>query len=379
MDKLIVLSGVNMVEGGILTVYRSMIDTFSKVHGVKLICLVHDIALFNDYVGLPNVEFREYKEIKTSWFKRIKFEYVTSYALSKELKPDAWISLHDMSARVAVSNQFVYCHNPSPFYQSSSVDLKYDRTFYLFTKFYKFLYGINIKANRYVIVQQQWIARYFQKTYGINNIMVARPVANIRKDDEHRRTAVEPDSLKRLLYPAFPRTFKNFSVLVEAMDLLKQQQREVYNRIQIRLTFDKGMTKFGDYIIEECERRQLDNICFIGLQSKQWLDEMYRNETDALIFPSKLETWGLPLSEAKAFNLPILCAELPYAHETLGDYGKVAFFPPDDVTHLAEKLTALCEGKNIFSTTSFVDDPAYLVSHSWDALVKNILDSLETK
>jgi len=368
-----------MVEGGILTVYRTMIDTFSKVQGVKLICLVHDIALFSEYTGLSNVEFREYPAIKSSWFKRIKFEYVTSYILSKEIKPDAWISLHDMSARVATPNQFVYCHNPSPFYQSSSVDLKYDRTFYLFTKFYKFLYGINIKANRYVIVQQQWIARYFQKTYGISNIMVARPVADVKTHEQHIPVVRESEYKKTLLYPAFPRTFKNFSVLVEAMDILKKRQREIYDRIEILLTFDKGMTKFGDYIIEECEQRQLDNIRFIGLQSKQRLDEMYRNETDALIFPSKLETWGLPLSEAKAFSLPILSAELPYAHETIGDYDKVAFFPPDDATQLAEKLAAFCNGQNIFSSTAFVDDPAFLTSHSWDALVKNILNSLETR
>lgn len=77
------------------------------------------------------------------------------------------------------------------------------------------------------------------------------------------------------------------------------------------MTFNKGMTKFGDFIIFECERRGLQNIHFIGLKSKEKLDDIYRNETDALIFPSKLETWGLPLSEAKEFKLPILSADLP--------------------------------------------------------------------
>ena len=379
MDKLIVLSGVNMVEGGILTVYRTMIATFSRFSGVKLICLVHDTALFEEFTNLPNVEFHEYKEIKTSWFKRLKFEFLTSYRLSQEIKPDAWICLHDMSARVATPTQFVYCHNPSPFYQSSAVDLKYDRTFYLFTKFYRFLYGINIKANRYVIVQQQWIARYFKKTYGVNNMMVARPVAEMNKQDNVTRETTHHAGIKTLLYPAFPRTFKNFSVLVEAMDRLKQHQPSVYERIEILLTFDKGMTRFGDFIIEECEKRQLNNIRFIGLQSKQRLDEMYRHDTDALIFPSKLETWGLPLSEAKAFNVPILSADLPYAHETIGDYDKVAFFEPDNATQLAEKLTAFCEGKNIFAPATFVDDPAFLTSQSWDALANNILKSLDVK
>ncbi|HAU4507220.1 TPA: glycosyltransferase family 1 protein, partial [Citrobacter freundii] len=127
MNKLIVLSGVNMVEGGILTVFRTMITTFSKVSGVRLICLVHDVNLFEQFKSQENIEFYEYKNIKTGWLKRLKFEYITSFTLSKELNPDAWICLHDMSARVATANQFVYCHNPSPFYQASHLDLKYDR------------------------------------------------------------------------------------------------------------------------------------------------------------------------------------------------------------------------------------------------------------
>ncbi|HAU4570292.1 TPA: glycosyltransferase family 1 protein, partial [Citrobacter freundii] len=54
MNKLIVLSGVNMVEGGILTVFRTMITTFSKVSGVRLICLVHDVNLFEQFKSQEN-------------------------------------------------------------------------------------------------------------------------------------------------------------------------------------------------------------------------------------------------------------------------------------------------------------------------------------
>ncbi|RVR64794.1 glycosyltransferase, partial [Citrobacter freundii] len=91
-----------------------------------------------------------------------------------------------------------------------------------------------------------------------------------------------------------------FNILLDAMAILKKQQIHIYNKLNIILTFNKGMTKFGDFIIFECERRGLQNIHFIGLKSKEKLDDIYRNETDALIFPSKLETWGLPLSEAIA-------------------------------------------------------------------------------
>lgn len=49
------------------------------------------------------------------------------------------------------------------------------------------------------------------------------------------------------------------------------------------------------------------------------------NTSDCLIFPSKLETWGLPISEMKFFGKPILIADELYAKETVGGYDKVQF------------------------------------------------------
>ena len=46
------------------------------------------------------------------------------------------------------------------------------------------------------------------------------------------------------------------------------------------------------------------------------------SKANALIFPSKLETWGLPISEAIDYKIPIMVAKLEYARETLGSYKK---------------------------------------------------------
>ena len=91
-------------------------------------------------------------------------------------------------------------------------------------------------------------------------------------------------------------------------------------------------------IVEKYGR--LKCIEFIGLQTRENLMKYY-SKIETVIFPSKLETWGLPISEAKAFGKNIILADLEYAHETLGTYEKVMFFGPDAAEKLAEKMKML--------------------------------------
>ena len=73
----------------------------------------------------------------------------------------------------------------------------------------------------------------------------------------------------------------------------------------------------------------------------------YYNKTETVIFPSKIETWGLPITEAKEFKKKLILADLPYAHETLGNYQNVFFFNPDSAEELATKMESVIIEKNI--------------------------------
>ena len=88
----------------------------------------------------------------------------------------------------------------------------------------------------------------------------------------------------------------------------------------------------------------IEEIKFIGLQKRETVFDIFQ-ETHCLLFPSKLESWGLPLSEFKIFNKPVISANLPYAKETLGDYGKVCYFNPDSAADLAHHMQDLMDGK----------------------------------
>jgi glycosyltransferase involved in cell wall biosynthesis len=90
-------------------------------------------------------------------------------------------------------------------------------------------------------------------------------------------------------------------------------------------------------------------------------------EADCLIFPSKLETWGMPITEFKTTGKPILAANLPYAHETVANYDKAAFFDTEDVEELVQLMWKASVGEQVFQSVEQKPiAPPY--SHDWKTL-----------
>lgn len=369
----VIISGVNLVEGGILSVLK---DTLTALKPLKrpfdlsVTVLVHDKKLVGDLAN--EYEVLEYPEIKTSWIKRLKFEYITSNQLSKQHKPDLWISLHDMTPNVTCPVQVVYCHNPSPFYKTDWSRFFYDPTFSLFTLFYKYLYGINIKKNAFVIVQQNWIRNSFKKMYGVNSI-VAYPILPIteKKVKENSLTSFNIDESPIFFYPAFPRIFKNMETLCKAAEVLKQTNPH-FNLV---ITMSGKENKYAQKIVERF--KHIKQIKFIGLQSRETVETFY-HKAKCLVFPSKLETWGLPVSEFMSFDKPILISDLPYAHETVGEYKQVKFFNADDHFELANYMQQITQGTIRFDINN-APTPEEPFFTSWDNLLKFLLHYAQQK
>jgi glycosyltransferase involved in cell wall biosynthesis len=66
------------------------------------------------------------------------------------------------------------------------------------------------------------------------------------------------------------------------------------------------------------------------------------SRVNALVFPSYIETFGLPLTEAAFFGLPIIAADLPYAKEVLDGYEGVTFVNHQDAEAWGEAILKLC-------------------------------------
>ena len=87
----------------------------------------------------------------------------------------------------------------------------------------------------------------------------------------------------------------------------------------------------------------MDSIHFAGWQNPAKLWGWYE-AADCLIYPSRAENWGRPITEFAPTGKPMLLADLPYAHEAAAGAPQVAFFPDDDPEALKEKMKALVLG-----------------------------------
>ncbi|MBU4509838.1 glycosyltransferase [bacterium] len=360
MRKIIVVSAVNLIEGGPLTVLQKCLGYLSA----NLSDEYEIIALVNRKELLPfeNIKYLEFPKSKKSWLNRLYYEYYYFDKLAKRLNPFLWLSLHDITPKVTAERRAVYCHNASPFYRSSFHTFQLEPKFFLFTLFYKYLYSINIHRNMFVIVQQDWMRKEFANRFELQNIIVSRPESN---DNFNVISLTKPD-LFTFIYPAFPRPFKNFEVICSAAEQLYLKGVQDF---KIILTINGSESRYSHLIYNKF--KHVPVLSFTGLQSRNKILEYY-SISDCLIFPSKLETWGLPISEFKKHDKPILLANLPYAHETVGDYNKVKFFSPDNVRELADAMEALMRGDLTFDATNAGNiEPPY--AENWEQLFDILL------
>jgi glycosyltransferase involved in cell wall biosynthesis len=366
LKRRLVISAVNFREGGPLSLTRdclTRLDRICEKENWRVVALVSDKKLYAD-LSLRHVALVSFPKAQRSYAVRLFYEYYWFNLMARRNQVDFWLSLHDISPRVGTVPQAVYCHNPAPFHRASWREFRLEPVFGMFSVFYGLMYRINIRRNRYVIVQQEWLRRVFVKLYHMpaRQIIVARPEISL---PSLQNKPARP--LKTFIFPTFPRVFKNVEVIGEAVRLLLKKG---ITSFEILVTLDGTETRYARWL--KANYGGLSNLKFIGSQSRSRIFELYA-EVDALIFPSKLETWGLPISEFKQTGKPVFAADLPYAHETARDYKNVFFFDAEHAGRLASLLEAYILHNTLPAQAAKPVIAAPPVSDTWEDLFKILM------
>jgi hypothetical protein len=232
---------------------------------------------------------------------------------------------------------------------------------------YKFVYTFFLNKKYLIIVQQNWIKEKFKKLYNHSNIIVARPHI---KSQKIKRTISSKNNF--FLYPALPRFQKNHYIIIKAiMHLIKNKG---ITNFKVFFTIKKDENIYARYIY--FLSKKIKQIVLLGRLNSTEMNFFY-SRCKNLIFPSFLETWGLPLSEATNYNMNIFSANLPYAAETLANYHKICFFKHNDYV----KLSKLIE-KQILNKKIIFNKKKFLLKEknsfrNWEELLNFLLKKYE--
>jgi len=371
--KVIMISAINLFQGGTLSIISdclSFVNNSNYPNKYNIIALVHKKELF-DQETYSNIEFIEFPKSRTSYFYRLYYEYFYFNKLAKKINIKFWLSLHDMTPSLQNIQQAVYCHNPSPFRKVILKDFLDQPQLFFFTLFYRYLYKINIKKNDFVIVQQQWIKKEFINMFNLHQdkIIVAPPKIEEHKEhlEQEKIKNIEFSNNKVFFYPTLSRPFKNIEVICEAAKLLITKE---INDFEIIITIDGKENNYAKRIV--ATYKDIKQIKFIGRISREKVYEYY-NIAHCLLFPSILETWGLPITEFKQFKKPIFIADLPYAKETIDGYNMVNYFNPTSSEQLCDLMENLIKNNNVFSNSIKIEKTAPLAKN-WDELFSILIN-----
>jgi len=116
-----------------------------------------------------------------------------------------------------------------------------------------------------------------------------------------------------IIYPSVFRPYKNHQLLIDAFIELRKDER--FSDILLALTGDYN-TSWGKAIRSACLDK--DGIVFLGNLRHYELLYLLR-KSQAMVFPSRWEGFGLPPIEAMAAGVPVICSNGGSLPEVAGD------------------------------------------------------------
>lgn len=322
MEKIIVVNNPAAREGGALTILKNFLEKISSLNCNRK---------FYIFVSLKELKQYEKENIKIIILNKQNFKeriiwdnYKFKNFLKKEnIKSDICISLQNTGLNLEKNiPQILYYHQPL-----SLVNLKWnffnreERIYWQYEKIYPFFIKLHLKKVKKIIVQTNWVKESFSKKFNYKKGDIYIDLPKLNKIDVEK-IGIIPREKYRIFYPAASYAYKNHEVIVEALKGLKEHE----NKIECIFTIDKGENLKVDHLIKN---NKLENIVkLIGKIPHRKVLEYYKN-SDLLVFPSKLETLGLPLLEAQQFNLEILAIDYEYAREATKNYKKIKYILND--------------------------------------------------
>jgi hypothetical protein len=359
----IVLSGANITSGGPLTIYNDALKSLSSNSNLKIIAIVCDKRLFYNNFNITFIELPNYKK---NVILKFYYEYIYYNKISKDIRPDIWLSLNDFTPRVSAKTLFTYFHNASIFFQFQLKDFIFS-TRAIFQKYYYTIFvRFFIFNNNRFIVQQNWIGNKVNNLYKLpaKNILIFSPNKISKNYYENSISAGLKSDKFIIFYPTRAYGYKNIEFICEVLKILFYKFS--IKNIELRITLCEDENFYAKYLFSKYYDLP---IIWMGAISRSEVEENYKC-SNVMIYPSRLETWGLPLSEFSMYSRPILAIDKEYVYETLYNYNYLFIFKPNEFLKCAEFINNYIHNKKIdYFTTHKSNIENFLRISNWNDLL----------
>ncbi|EDP68089.1 hypothetical protein CAT7_00980 [Carnobacterium sp. AT7] len=280
---------------------------------------------------------------------RLKFDFITGSKIINSFKPDVVFSMQNTTTYRVNAPVILYLHQPLPFQNIVNYSLlnKNERSLAIKQKLVGALIKNSLPKVANIIVQTEWmrqeVLKYANKK---ESVFVIQP--NIH---ETNKAKLENIRTNHFFYPTSDILYKNIAVVEEACKKLDNEFPLL--DYAVNLTIDRSIEN--------------EKIHSVGQLSR--IEVLEKLETTVLLFPSYVESFGLPLLEARQTGTFIIAASTPFAHEILNNYENVIYFDPFN----AEELKGILY-KSIHEQIklSVIKDSIVQKKDSWDE-VRNII------
>ena len=295
-----------------------------------------------NYRSFSNLKILRYPWIKKSLIHRLIFDVFFVKKIIKLHEPDLILNLQNKYINIKSIPQFVYLHLPFILTNYKFKLFKDELRLWVYQNIFKKIIFYSYKDSKKIIVQTQWMKNALISEAKIpdSKIEVIHPRLSLRFEDGE---TIKKSSGKKYFYPATSFSYKNHMIILLA---LKELKEDYDINLQVSFTLSPAENKYTKNLKNYALKNNLD-VVFLGKINRDEVIYYYLNSI--LIFPSFIESFGLPLLEGRILGIPVVANNTSFSKEILKGYDLAYFFDGNNYKSLVDKLLVI-EKKGITKT-----------------------------
>lgn len=306
---------------------------------------------------------------------RYFFDLIAFPLLTLLLRPNSVLVFGNYAPVPFLVKKIILCHHPHLI--DDDLLLIYDLKIRIMEKLKRFWFFLTVRSSNRIVVESAYMRNKLIEKYNISEQIICVIKNSISHSLYNSRSTVisnvsHEERKKSILYISRFEPHKNHAFLLDLV--AKSHKKLEAMETKFYITVDASRSRRAYEFIEEIKAQHLEHIIInLGELSHEELASYYEKSL-CLFFPSRSETFGIPLIESMAFKLPIIIADLPYAHSMCGE--AALYYSPDSIDSAFDQISDVYNNETIWITYSEKSQQQFMKYPAPKEWVKKYLDLL---